>query len=586
MPLKQVRRQVARARPRDIDGPYLLVQANWPVLADAPVLLGQGLYLCGIGRGFAPALSQRAADWLISRYGADTPLRAALDAELDRHHPREWVHVTSEVMRTTLILAGGPMASKVQVEYQHLRVIHSYIQEQRPEMLWRWRDLVAGCLHWYSVYRVWHLKYHEVLAFARMLLRDSVKGTDVVMEATSHSTEDYHGGDGNAGEVDHQSTFSRSDRQCVGPDCAQQVQATGDVSPAGDDESRELAASTSANGEGEPTPIEGGEPDAADGDRTPAPQSAGDNRTDAAEPSEGAESCARVPGHPPCDGEADQHRDPHEAPGGKSDMLGAVGDGRHPTGNADSDDSELDSASSVAAEGSPKGIEDDATHCPVGGPGGWCADSGTAARRARTPSVSRAAKEVARALRRLVRAETVGCGEEQSPRLQPRRLVTELAAKSVRLSRCRREELEPRKVLVAPDLSGSCSACAEDTLAAAYAVAAALPGVVEVVEHSNGERRDNQSWDWTDVAALVALGDWDAAHVYEDAVEHGVTVYWLDSYGKAGGVRPSRDGPKGRFRRWQKAPVKYDGVSTAADAAIALRAAARTPPEKMCTQKC
>src|SRR5690606_32796715 len=66
-----------------------------------------------------------------------------------------------------------------------------------------------------------------------------------------------------------------------------------------------------------------------------------------------------------------------------------------------------------------------------------------------------------------------------------RRLIREIASRRCALARVRREELSHPLVLLCCDVSGSCSAVCNETLAAAVAVAEALPHVV-IVRHSNG----------------------------------------------------------------------------------------------------
>jgi hypothetical protein len=209
-------------------------------------------------------------------------------------------------------------------------------------------------------------------------------------------------------------------------------------------------------------------------------------------------------------------------------------------------------------------------------------------------------RDVRRALDRLLTALEVGTGQEPSPRLDARALVAELACRRVRLSRCRREELERPLTVVAVDVSGSCAAAATETLAAALALAYADERCV-VVRHTNGcvasihgcrarelplARLDGQSRDdwWraarrrVRVAGLVAFGDADAGDVYRDWCEAGVPLVWLDSYAARDGTRPV--GPRSVAMRcragWTREPLAHwIGVNDAVRAAVALRAASR-----------
>jgi hypothetical protein len=205
--------------------------------------------------------------------------------------------------------------------------------------------------------------------------------------------------------------------------------------------------------------------------------------------------------------------------------------------------------------------------------GGCYADADRARYQAR--SLSRDAKDVIRSLRRLVRQTQMNLSGEQSPRINGRSLVTEIAGRSLRLSRCRREECDMGAVAVLADLSGSCSACAPDTLAAAYAVQAEMPEAVHVIQHSNGIGCDAQRMVSVpdSVRCVVAFGDWDAVDLYRPIIDRGVQLIWLDSFGKKAGVRRSSDAKRGAFAGWAGEPTKFDGVGDAASAAIALRLA-------------
>jgi len=201
-----------------------------------------------------------------------------------------------------------------------------------------------------------------------------------------------------------------------------------------------------------------------------------------------------------------------------------------------------------------------------------------------------AARDILRALRRLVAAVVSSAPDQQSPRYDGRRLVSELVSRRCAVGRARREELGLPLLVVSCDVSGSCSSAAPGTIAAAQALTAARPDVV-VVEHSNGfpiavtvngARRDADrlprtlSWWETLVPAdsiLLAFGDWDAGDIYVALAQRGRTVIWLDSYAaRAAGVRRVKKGVEiwtpeagACIKHW------YTGVNSPARAAIALR---------------
>ncbi len=226
--------------------------------------------------------------------------------------------------------------------------------------------------------------------------------------------------------------------------------------------------------------------------------------------------------------------------------------------------------------------------------GGWYADRVIALKLSRAQRKD--AARVRRALESLVRDWQVGVGQRPSPRVAPRALARELASRRVSLSRCRREEMEPARVLLMCDVSGSCSAVATATLAACYAVAAEMPDQVEVVEHSNGfplpacvthgvgycscnsaawgrEERGEGKYDPGPrrIAGVVVFGDHDAADVYERLAARAPLV-WLDSYCACDGPKPASRKLRAPAARWAAQPVAWwQGINDAARAADALR---------------
>lgn len=220
--------------------------------------------------------------------------------------------------------------------------------------------------------------------------------------------------------------------------------------------------------------------------------------------------------------------------------------------------------------------------------------------RLRAQENRRDARNVERALRRLIAAVDTG-GVEESPRIDGRRLVRELASRRYAIGRAVRRELAMPLVVLAADVSGSCSAVATETLAAALAIAAELRQVL-VVRHSNGlvvdvlgaaarpahsTRRNGYGEEGggivdvvratgCPVAAVVAWGDADAADQYRELCEGGATLYWLDSYAAKHGPRPASSNLRAVSAGWRHQPAGWwQGVNSASATAIALRAMAK-----------
>lgn len=209
-------------------------------------------------------------------------------------------------------------------------------------------------------------------------------------------------------------------------------------------------------------------------------------------------------------------------------------------------------------------------------------------------AIRREAREIAGALARLIKQYDHGI-DEHSPRIDGTRLVSEIAARRLALSRCVRRELGTGLVLLAADVSSSCSATCAATLTAAWSVACELPHAV-VVRHSNGDVIDVvgrpatglkiqaetrlldvvQMLD-TPVVCTVAWGDWDAGHDYRALAGDG-DLYWLDSYCATSGPRPASCNLRAAAATWPRQPRGWwQGVNTAAATSIALRAMARQP---------
>lgn len=587
--LRAARRAVARSShvrlpwliwPRMVPGGCEMIP-EWPAMVAPGAFPGQGVILAGLGGMSLPRADAAAVDRLISLHGPAATVREAVpqwsasgwtDAGLTGRG-RVWPRAAAESVTAAERAVWDAVASlrdgTIPLDCAHADALDAALDD------WgRWWDVPERRRE--AIRRVPGIL--AAIAADPAVARYAPKGTDAVVEALARVSDAVHGGDGSSGEVDHRAATPSSHAtpppsgeagQLPGTDSAATAEAPGRVSPAGADEApaaADAARAAPATAESEPTPSEGGEDDRRGESPTAAPIP-GPDRTADAEPAEGAAATETDAADQP-------DRDGPVAPQGGVTTDGAhrthhIGSGRE---GGDTDPGQSDAAEAALA--SAPASSDGEAGSPKGTHGGRHADAATARRRA--AALGHDAREVARALRRLIRADDVGAGEDPSPRLDGGRLVREIAGRSYRLSRARREEMVPSRIVIAPDLSGSCSAAAPETLAAAMAIAAEMPEV-SVVETSNGQRLDDQPWDWTQVRTLLVLGDWDGGEIYRDAAEAGVRVLWLDSYGKAGGPRPSRDHAKGRFRDWPSPPPKWDGIGTAADAAIALRAMSRLP---------
>jgi hypothetical protein len=73
-----------------------------------------------------------------------------------------------------------------------------------------------------------------------------------------------------------------------------------------------------------------------------------------------------------------------------------------------------------------------------------------------------------------------------SPRIDARKLVTELLTRRAAMGRCRREELAPGQFAVLVDVSGSCAVACRTTMAAAQRLMADMSDRVGLIVHSNG----------------------------------------------------------------------------------------------------
>jgi len=379
------------------------------------------------------------------------------------------------------------------------------------------------------------------------------KGTDEVSEATTRA-DGLHGGDGNAGEVDSPAqTAAAEPRREVSTSC----------SDLGMSQPAHASAST----------------DGATAPRTEEARGGVDDR-----PS--TRAMPHAP--PPARGDAsDDPRSVTEAVAG--DSSPAAG---QPTGDGRSDEGHEESELGTAEEDSsaePEAIG----RTPVASYGGdtaadWQQIMAAASRGDRR----RAARDVESALRRVFAASDLG-GTEPRPRLDGRRLVTELCARRYHLARALRRDAEIPLVVLAADVSGSCSAASTETLAAAVAIAKTISSTI-VVRHSNGVVIDVvgqparglrvQDTDTLDgivdrigrpVACVIAWGDTDAADCYRRLCESSQVLIWLDSYAARSGAHPASAATRAIASGWRRTPaVWWQGVNSAGRTAIALRHAA------------
>ena len=216
----------------------------------------------------------------------------------------------------------------------------------------------------------------------------------------------------------------------------------------------------------------------------------------------------------------------------------------------------------------------------------------------RTGRELRQARQLSKALQRWLQHLDVGGVGDPTPRVSGARLVRELVTRRCALSRARRWERAPGLVVVLVDVSGSCSVAAPGTLAAARDFAAAQPGRVAVVVHSNGHvvERHGVAATWPApplcyghdgtaktsawilehggpvLAGALALGDWDAGHLYQ-ALAQRAPLIWLDSYAARNGVRPASKNLRQGWTAPKRPVVWWQGVQTAAAAAAAVTAA-------------
>ncbi len=201
--------------------------------------------------------------------------------------------------------------------------------------------------------------------------------------------------------------------------------------------------------------------------------------------------------------------------------------------------------------------------------------------------LSNPARRVRRALLRLLGAQDMGSPEDASPRIAWKKLVTELVTRRCALARAQRRELDAPAYAILCDESGSCSASATDTVAAAISIARQDDRVI-VVRHSNGQVHDTYGRALRvhghlppiesvlpPVRAVIAFGDADALHSYQAIGTE--RFFWLHSWSaRRGGVRPAPRHMQ-RDHGWPALAGYYVGVNSAETAAVALEHMARQP---------
>lgn len=418
-------------------------------------------------------------------------------------------------------------------------------------------------------------KWGGTLEEIAMLARDEGearnKDTDEVSSAESQSDGALHGGDGNAGEVDSSAETASQEARKEQGDANEdsQCHASGPQAKAAEKDGDEPSPSELGKRDGDaPTGCDRG---AGDAIASPPADDAGD-RLGSEEALADADALAR-----------------------ERDVASASDEALDPTQDADPCEPEGHDEGSQEAATSPEGevgVKGTTKMVPVYSHGGDTASEWTKIQ-AMSKEARKDARDVERALRRLIRAVDMG-GLDDSPRLDARRFARELVSRRYALTRAARRETTLPVVVLAADVSGSCSACSNETLAAALAVAAELEHVI-VVRHSNGWVEDVVGSAARDVklyaesmlsdvvfslrrqvACVVAWGDADAAACYRALCERSTRFYWLDSYAAKSGAKPASKHLRETARDWKRQPDGWwQGVNGARRTAIALRAMAR-----------
>lgn len=359
----------------------------------------------------------------------------------------------------------------------------------------------------------------------------TAKGTDEVADS-AQSDGDLHGGDGNAGEVDHP-----AETPAMHPRRGETTQSVADSSESG----------ALVRGEQSPDEL----------DLSCA--EAGDSHEES--PSEQGEDLPDSDDRPSVDNPE------------REASVAAMGDGAESESDELADDQgDGEAASLVTRPTAPKF-------------GGWWADPESTVL-ANPQSV----REIRRQLRRLVRRYEPNPvdADDRSPRFDDRRLAVELISRRYNLARARREELSPRISVLIADCSGSCSTVCDKTLEACRQVV--LGSSNSICLKTSNETVDADGWptitEWLDreypgfdVGLMIIFGDLDGYCEYRTLVEAGADLVWLDSYCASYGPAPASWALRQYAADWPRQPIGWwQGVNDATSAAIALRHIARGTP--------
>lgn len=340
---------------------------------------------------------------------------------------------------------------------------------------------------------------------------DHQTGASVVSDGShTNPSADTHGGDGNSGEMDHTAETSAPNRD--GYMCARNADADA--------------------GTPDGTPQAGG----CDGLATEASQGSPDGAPDDGEWPAGRGDTG---GDEPTQGMGPNSADESRTAGDEN--AGQLGP-RVPAAADCAPAAEHDSADGPAEgdAGAPRGVSEF---------NGAFLDRRAAAERERQLFRSRIARQLLRELRYWLERDVSTIGGEQSPRIDPRHLVCELAGRSYRIERCRRREVERGRGIIAVDISGSCSVYSAELMGVARALARIDDRLI-VVEHVNGMPVDDDGepihedavsvWlnmtESHDVRSIIWLGDSDGAAIRKMLSAHGVKVHLLDNYTSSYGV--------------------------------------------------
>lgn len=388
------------------------------------------------------------------------------------------------------------------------------------------------------------------------------KETDEVGSVSNQPSEDstLHGGDGNSGECAHAAETSAQEGD------ARQAPEGTPTQPGV--ETAEQDSSNTEPSEGKPgtaTTADG----SARGSEEKDPQDTGETRHDDAD--EGRCDSAKQPV-----GVLDQTPTEKDTPDTVPDVT-SDSDGTDPVENVlgDRTGGEGGDVTKPPAEMDLSDLTTEGPLKPKANYGGWCVDSRDVEQRA--TRLSRPAKKLAAVLRQWVCDIDMG-GLDASPRLDGRRLVTELVSRRYSLQRARRVEADIPLIVLLADVSGSCSAVCSDTAAACEAVVKELTNAV-FITHSNGLVGNSDiseiiatKYAGRKIGACVAFGDWDAGNHYRAICESGAKFAWLDSYCcSKGNVQKASRNLRAVAQDWLRQPdLWFQGVSGAEDAATAF----------------